>query len=204
MNKSVILIGGGGHCRSCIDVIESMNEYAIQGIIDAPSMIGSNILGYKVIGTDSDIPALSKKCNNFFITLGQIKTPARRIEIFQQLKKLSVNIPSFISPRAHVSKHSTIGEGTIIHHNSIVNASASVGKMCIINSAAVIEHDVTVGDFCHVSTSAMLNGGVSLGDGCFVGSNASLRDGISIGKNSFIGFHCRVLKNLPPQSMVRR
>ena len=25
--KNLILIGGGGHCKSCIDVIESVNEY---------------------------------------------------------------------------------------------------------------------------------------------------------------------------------
>ena len=66
------------------------------------------------------------------------------------------------NPRSfiYVSKHANIGNGTIIHHNVVVNASAGVGDLCIINTATVVEHDVTVGDFCHISTSTVINQGV--------------------------------------------
>ena len=29
--RDIILIGGGGHCKSCIDVIEMTNKYNIIG-----------------------------------------------------------------------------------------------------------------------------------------------------------------------------
>ena len=32
--KKLILIGAGGHCNSCIDVIEQENKYRIVGLID--------------------------------------------------------------------------------------------------------------------------------------------------------------------------
>ena len=32
--KKIILIGGGGHCKSCIDVIENGNQYKIVGVND--------------------------------------------------------------------------------------------------------------------------------------------------------------------------
>ena len=32
--KPLILIGGGGHCKSCIEVIESTDEWEIKGILD--------------------------------------------------------------------------------------------------------------------------------------------------------------------------
>ncbi len=32
--KQIILIGDGGHCKSCIEVIESTNEFSIAGVID--------------------------------------------------------------------------------------------------------------------------------------------------------------------------
>jgi len=32
--EDIILIGGGGHCRSVIDVIESENKFLIRGIVD--------------------------------------------------------------------------------------------------------------------------------------------------------------------------
>ena len=37
--KKIILIGGGGHCRSCIDVIESTKMFKIIGIINSLDFI---------------------------------------------------------------------------------------------------------------------------------------------------------------------
>ena len=40
MNK-IVLIGGGGHCKSVIDVIEQENKFEIAGIIDKPELLNS-------------------------------------------------------------------------------------------------------------------------------------------------------------------
>ena len=32
--KKLILIGAGGHCKSCIDVIENQNKFKVEGLID--------------------------------------------------------------------------------------------------------------------------------------------------------------------------
>lgn len=52
--KNIILIGGGGHCKSCIEVIESTGKYNIVGVLDLPSELGKKILNYEVIGNDDD------------------------------------------------------------------------------------------------------------------------------------------------------
>ena len=54
--KSLILIGGGGHCKSVIEVAESAG-YEIKGILDMPDEVGKEVLpGHKVISTDDEIP----------------------------------------------------------------------------------------------------------------------------------------------------
>ena len=53
--KNLILVGGGGHCKSVIYVAESAG-YNILGILDMPEDVGKKVLDYKVIGTDDDIP----------------------------------------------------------------------------------------------------------------------------------------------------
>ena len=78
--KNLYLIGGGGHCHSCIDVIEQENKYQIKGIFDLPNNIGKDILGYKVIGTDNDIESYIKKDNYFLVTIGQIGVPAKKMK----------------------------------------------------------------------------------------------------------------------------
>ena len=170
--EDIILIGGGGHCKSCIDVIEQEGKYHIAGIIDLPEKAGDKILDYKISGSDEDLEMLSKKYRNFLVTLGFVKSPELRIRLYKRLKELGVNLPVIISPRAYVSKHALISEGTIVMHGSIVNASAHIGANCIINSRALVEHDAFVCDHCHIATAAVVNGGVVVGAGSFIGSGA--------------------------------
>lgn len=184
--KPIILIGGGGHCISCIDVIEMTKEFSILGIIDSSKKKGTKILDYEVIGDDNDIEILSKTCVNFLITIGQIKSHLIRQEIYLKLKKLNLKLPIIISPLSYVSRYADINEGTIVMHDAIINAGAKLGKCNIINSKSLIEHEVLVGDFCHISTSSIVNGQTVIEDNCFIGSNSVLVNNIKIKKNTII------------------
>ena len=184
--KNIILIGGGGHCKSVIDVIEQEGRFEIVGIVDKPELLGSNVLGYSVIGSDFDLDSLAKKCQNALITVGQIKSPSLRIKLFDLAIKAGFILPNVISPNAYISKYSSIGSGTVVMHNAIVNASASIGDNCIINSKALIEHDCSISKHCHISTNATINGGVVVKTGCFIGSGATTKESITIEENSFV------------------
>ena len=61
MKLEILLIGGGGHCKSVIDVIEQEDKYTIAGIIDKKELVGTKVLDYKVIGCDDDIINLIEK-----------------------------------------------------------------------------------------------------------------------------------------------
>lgn len=194
--QEIILIGGGGHCRACIDVIETEGRFSIAGIVDVTENTGKKILGYQVIATDSQLEALSKKYTHFLITLGQIKSGKRRKELFDKLKELGVNLPVIISPHAYVSKHARVAEGSIVMHGAIVNAGACIGKNNILNSKCLIEHDAETGDHCHISTGAIINGEGKTGQLCFIGSHATLAQTVTIGDNSIVGAGSLVLQNL--------
>ena len=196
----IILIGGGGHCKSCIDVIEQTGKYRIAGIVDVSEKLHQKILDYEIIATDEDLPRLVNEYENFLITLGQIKSPDKRIRIFQTLKKSGAKLPVIISPLAYVSKHAKIGDGTIIMHYALINAGAKIGSNCIINSKALIEHDAIIGDHCHIATGAIINGGVKVGRGTFFGSNAVCKEYIEIGENAVIGCGAKITKDGTPNS----
>lgn len=185
MKPKIILVGGGGHCISCIDVIEQEGKFEIAGIVDA-NKIGDQVLGYPVLGGDDDLPSLRKTFEYALITIGQIKTPATRMKLYERLTLFGFNLPGIISPRAYVSKHSVIGDGSIIMHDALINAQAEIGNNCIINTKALIEHDSKIGSHCHISTGAIINGGVMVGHGAFVGSNAVVRESVQISENFFV------------------
>ena len=179
MNKKLILIGGGGHCKSVIDVAESVG-YTILGILGRPEEVGNKVLGYEVVGTDDDMPKYVDVAE-FVVTVGQIKSAFLRVKLHEMVERAGGKLAIVISPTAHVSKYAQLGAGTVVMHHAVINADAIIGKGCIINTFANIEHDVVVGDYCHVSTGAMVNGGCVLGKGCFMGSQSVLSNGVMIG-----------------------
>jgi len=184
--QEILLIGGGGHCKSVIDVIEQENKYKIVGIIDKKELIGTKVFGYEIIASDDELQPLSQQYHNVCITVGQIKSPKIRVKLFELCKSYGFSFPVVVSPRAYVSQYAQISEGTIIMHDAMVNAGTSIGKSCIINSRALVEHDCEISDNCHISTGVILNGGVKVESNCFVGSGAVTKEGIVIYENSFI------------------
>jgi sugar O-acyltransferase (sialic acid O-acetyltransferase NeuD family) len=201
----ILLVGAGGHARACIDVIEQEGKFTIAGLIGTSNEAGSTVLGYRVLGTDSDLPSMAKRIGRALVTVGQIKTAEPRIRLFAEIETAGCDLPVIISPRAYVSQHATIGAGSIIMHGALVNAAARIGRNCIINSQSLVEHDAEIGDHCHVATAAALNSGVRIGRATFIGSQSSIRQGISVGERCLIGMGQRVVADcasgtqLPPR-----
>jgi len=193
-NKNLILVGGGGHCKSVIDVAESAG-YTIKGILDLPEKVGEKILGYPIIGTDEDISDFVHEVL-FLVTVGQIKDASLRINLHQKIVNAGGKLATVIAANAHVSNYAKIGEGTVVMHQAMVNADSVIGKSCIINTSANIEHDVVIGDYCHISTGAIINGNCKIGCGTFFGSQSVMVNGLEIAEGCVIGAGSTVRKDL--------
>lgn len=201
MKEEIILIGGGEHCESCIDVIESGNKYYITGIIDLPEKLDKMVMGYKIIGNDDDISKLSKNCKNFLITVGHVKDPVPRIRIYEKLKQLDVNLPIIISPLAYISQYAKVGEGCIIMHKSIIDVNAVIGNNCIVNHSTVIGHYAKIEDHCHVSANCVL-GRCQIQVGTFIGGNSWVNNGVTIASHCIIGSGSNVIRSIEIEKSI--
>ncbi len=199
----ILLIGAGGHARSCIDVIETVGQFEIVGLIEKDEEINGDNLGYPVIGTDNDLQNLRQQYKNAIVTVGQIKATTIRKTLYQLLKELGFTLPVVISSNAYVSKHAQIGEGTIIMHGAIVNANVKVGNNCIINTRSLIEHNAIIGNNCHISTGAIVNGEVNVGDETFIGSGVITKQCISIGNSCIIGAGVVLKSNVNSNQVIK-
>lgn len=184
--KDILLVGGGGHCCACIDVIELMGEYRIRGVIDSNFPKGQLVLGYPALGSDDDLEQYVEQIPYALVTVGQINSAEIRIKLYTLLKRLGFKLPTIVSPRAYIAKNVEVGEGSIVMHDALLNANSKVGANCIINTKALLEHDVIVEDNCHISTSAVVNGHSVIKKEGFIGSNATIVQALSVPENSFI------------------
>ncbi len=105
--KPLILIGGGGHCKSVIEATESAG-YIILGILDKPEEVGKTVLSTKVIGVDDDIPQFVDKAE-FMVTVGFIKNPSLRIALYERVKNAGGVMANVIANTAHVSRYAKMG-----------------------------------------------------------------------------------------------
>lgn len=192
-NPPILLVGAGGHARACIDVVEQEGRFTVAGLVGLADEVGTSMFGYPVLGSDAEAPAMLAEYGCALVTVGQIKTLDLRIRLFGLLERSGCALPVIVSPLAHVSRHATVGEGTIVMHGAIINAGAMVGRNCIINSQALVEHDVVIADHCHIATAAAINSAVRIGEGTFIGSNSSVRQCIKIGERCLIGMGQRVI-----------
>ena len=200
--KPIILLGGGGHCKSAIDVIEAEGKFEIIGILDLPEKKGNYVLNYEIIGSDDTIDSFITSCKYFLVTLGQIKRAKPRIDLYTKIKKAGGVLPNIISPNAYIGKNVIVGEGNIIMHSAIINTGAEIGNNCIINNMALIEHDTTIGNHVHISTGANINGNCRIGNGCFIGSGSTTIEGILIEDNVTIGAGSVIVNDIEKNKTV--
>lgn len=192
--KPIILVGGGGHCRSVIEAVESYGGI-INGIIDKPEASRNTVLGYPIIGNDNDIPKFIND-NEFIITIGSIKSLRKRIRLHNIIKNYGGKFATVIASTAYVSPRAEIGAGTVVLHHATVNTNTKIGIGCIINTASNIEHDVILNNFVNISPGAMINGGCIIGEGTFIGSGAIVNNGVQITSDLVIGSGTVVCKDL--------
>lgn len=195
MNKNrLILVGGGGHCKSVIEAAESAG-YQILGVLDLPEEVGKEVLSTKVIGTDDDILAYVDKAE-FVITVGFIKNPAIRIKLYNKIKEAGGKLATVIASTAYVSKYAEIGEGTVVLHQAFVNAGAKVGKNVILNTMTDVDHDAVIGDFTHLSVGVLVAGEAKVGDRCFCGIGSTIQHTRTVTSDVILGAGTLVVKDI--------
>ena len=201
--KDILLIGGGGHCKSVIDTIRKLNEFNIIGILDVEEKLGTTIDNVEIVGTDEDLGYYyDQGITNSFITVGSIGDTKLRYRIYRKVKALGYTLPTIIDATAIVSENSKISQGTFVGKGVIINTGVSIGENCIINTGAIIDHDCNIGDFCHIAPGSTLSGGIIIGNDSHIGTNSTIIQGIKIGSNSIIGAGSVVVKDIGSNVMA--
>ena len=201
--RNIVLLGAGGHCKSCIEIIETLENYRIKGIIDKTNKIEADLMGYKILGCDEELKDLISKNDFGLVCVGQINSPSIRVRLFNLLKNQSIKIATVKSKSSIISSNTMIKKGTIIMHNSVINTGVEVGFNCIINTGSIIEHDSIIGDHCHISTGAIVNGNVHVGSGSFIGSGCIIKQGVIIGEKVVVSAGEKVMNDLPSNTIYK-
>lgn len=196
IKNRILLLGGGGHFRSVLDSLMSLESYDEIGIIDRDT--AASVPGVHVVGTDDDLPRLREAgWQSAFITVGSVGATGLRRKLFALAKEAGFLMPSIIDRTAIIARGTMIGEGVFVGKRAVVNFGSVIGDGAIVNTGAIVEHDCAVGAFAHISPGAVLCGQVAIGADTHVGAGSVIRQGIRIGGGSLIGAGSVVVKDVP-------
>ena len=190
MGTNVIIIGASGHGKVIADIINKSGDIVL-GFLDDNKKANEYFCGFKILGTTQDYEKYVDKCE-FIIAIGNADI---REKISNNCSKAKWYIA--IHPQAVISGIDvSIGEGTVIMANAVINSGAHIGKHCIINTSSVIEHDNIISDLAHISVGAKLAGTVKIGFKTWIGIGATIKNNISIADNCMIGAGTVVVKDI--------
>ncbi len=190
MKKNVVIIGASGHGKVIADIIIKSGD-SILGFLDDNKNKGDTFCGYPILGKSTDYKRFQKKCE-FVIAIGNA-------DIREKISLLCHNVKWYtaIHPQSVISTIDvSIGEGTVVMANVVINSGASIGKHCIINTSSVVEHDNNICDFVHVSVGTKLAGTVSVGKKTWIGIGATVKNNTTICGNCMIGAGAVVVNNI--------
>ncbi|WP_026527201.1 acetyltransferase [Butyrivibrio sp. VCD2006] len=195
--ENIVMLGGGGHCKSVIDAALRSKKFGKIYITDVNLKPGDNIFGCEVAGTDDVLPKLlADGVKNAFITVGFVKPSGLRSKLFFMAKDIGFSFPNIIDPSAVVSEHATLGTGIFVGKNAVINAGARIGDNVIINTGAIVDHDSVVGDFAHIAVGTKVCGEAKIGANALIGAGATVLQGVKIGNDAIIGAGSVALKDI--------
>ncbi len=196
--KSILIFGGGGHSKMCIEILKQTKTHEIIGVTDRKLPINSLVLGIPILGSEAIIDHLIQKgLKNVILAVGAVLNHGSREKLFSFLKEKQLYVPNIIHPSALLEPSVTMGEGNQIMQGAIVGSDVKIGNNCIINSGCIISHDVVLGDNVHIAPGAVIAGNVSIDNNTVIGMNATVFLDVKIGKHVMVSNGVHIFTDVP-------
>ena len=196
MNKKIAIIGAGGHGK-VIGEIASLNKYEIINFFDDSANSIKEYI-FTPINTLEYLNKNLKEYDSFFVAIGNNQIRSDKIK---WLKELKVNIVNLVHPKSTISKYSSLGIGTCVMANAVINAGTIIEEGVIVNTSASIDHDCKIDNFVHISPNCSISGNVKIGKFSHLGSGTSVHPGINIGNFVKTGVGSKIYKDILDDSV---
>lgn len=201
----VLILGGGGHAKMCIDILQQTTAFTPVGIVASDLNIGAEVLGVPVLGKATELERYYKEGYRYFINaVGAITNHRLRSALYRQIKDAGFVVPNIIHPSAVVEPSAHLGEGNQIMAQAMVGSAVRVGDNCIVNSGAVVSHDCVLLDNVHLAPGATLAGNVEVGENTLIGMGVTVYLKVRIGKNVVVHNGCNITRNVPDGAIVKQ
>jgi sugar O-acyltransferase (sialic acid O-acetyltransferase NeuD family) len=207
MARQILVFGGGGHARACIDLLRADAGAMVVGVLDSDRPVGTLVAGVPVLGDDS-MDAMravfDSGVREAVVGVGAIDQRRRRLEIADALRTVGFKHPVLVHRGASVEASATIGAGTQVMAGGVVSSGAVVGEICIVNYNAVVSHDCRLADNVNLAPGAILGGWATVGAHTLIGMGVTVYRAVAIGADVLIANGCHISTDVAADAVIKR
>lgn len=151
MENKIIIAGVNEYSKVIFDAIISQGKYTVVGFLDDTLSVGTSVMGdYKVLGTLTNVQNSRYGADSFIVA---VEDNNERKRIFEILKQ-HLTPATVVHASAVVGSMVTLGEGSVILANAVVNSS--IGINTIVKPGVVVDHECVIGNHVHLGTGTFV------------------------------------------------
>ena len=198
-NKNLIIVGDGETAQLAYEYFTHDSDYRVIGFsVEKAFLKSDKLYGLPVTPFEELDRFYSPQQHSVFIAISYTQLNRIRTRLYQTVKRMGYQIPSYISSRAFVWHNVKIGENCFILENNVIQHGVSIADNVILWSGNHIGHQSSIGENTYIASHVVISGFCEIGEGCFLGVNCCLNDKIKIAKDCIIGSGAVVVRNTEP------
>ncbi len=183
----IVVVGGGGHGRVCIDLLRLNPQYTIAGLVDDGMEVGQDVLGVPVLGGLDDLPEIfNNGVGKAVMAIASILNLPFREELLARIREIGFEIPTLIHPSAIIEPSVRIGQGVQVLAGAIVGSAAELHHDCVVNHGSIVSHDCIIRRNAHLAPGCILAGAVEIGSNSLMGMGATAYMWVKVGDNAIV------------------
>lgn len=211
MTSKIVIIGGGKHAYSILDLLTLKGQQgSILGYVDQQR----TDLNLPYLGTDRELSDEAKYPRaTTELAMGIGIATKLRAKLFQNFKAQGFTFLTLTHPTAFVNPSAKVGEGSVIFAGAVIGPGVILGQNVVVHTLSGLEHRCAVGDHSYLSPGTIVCGETRLGQRNFLGMRATLSEDLVLADDVTVGAGAVVLKScevsgatligLPAKEMVR-
>lgn len=204
--KELVIVGCGGFGREVADVVCAINlqspTFDLLGFVDddpSPEDLDRIAhLGLPLLGSVAS--QLGGRPRLYALGIGN--GAVRRL-LDHRFEAAGWTAPVLIHPDATFGAAVSFGSGAIICAGARLTTNIRVGRHVHVNLNSTVGHDSVIDDFATINPLVAVSGNVRIGETATLGTHSAVLQNLSIGSGAFVGGSALVVKNVPPETLVK-
>lgn len=196
--QPLLVLGTGNFALEAADLVSEIPGYRLEAFVDSVDRerCQETLNGLPILWVDDVAPMADT--HRAVCALGT----TRRNRFIERVDALGLPFATLRHPSAHVSRTSSVGEGSLISVGVVVAAHTRLGRHVLVNRGALIGHHTVIGDYVTIGPGANVAGSCQVGEGTHIGMSAIVLDHVTIGSHSVVGAGAVVTKDVPDRVKV--